>query len=411
METIYNHHIIAILQYYTCMTWILLIVMLLYVVLIGEFAVAHWRIPDYIFKKKKAYTRFSILVPFRNEAANLPQLLECFLQLDYPATCFEVILINDDSRDGYKEVIIDFTVQNPQLNISIIKNVYKSASPKKDALDAGVAKAQYDWIITTDADCCFTANWLLSLNSFIKERNPKMVVAPVAIAAQKPVSFLNAYEQLDFMSLMGATLGGFGMQLPFLCNGANLAYEKEAFMAVNGFQENNHIASGDDHFLLEKFVKHYPKKVTYLKSTQAVVITQQQQQWKSFLAQRLRWASKTASYTFWFAKCVGLFVFMANIITAFLIMYVLIYVTTNFVLDGAAIAFAKAKNISIPLLAILFKWAIDYVLIARTARFYNLQSYLIRYPLVMLVYPFLTVYIAIQSLFFSYEWKGRRFAS
>ena len=43
-------------------------------------------------------TKFSIIVPFRNEAENLPKLLDSFSKLNYPADFFEVILVDDDSN-------------------------------------------------------------------------------------------------------------------------------------------------------------------------------------------------------------------------------------------------------------------------------------------------------------------------
>ena len=51
---------------------------------------------DYLGLKPK--TKFSIIVPFRNEAENLPKLLDSFSKLNYPADFFEVILVDDDSN-------------------------------------------------------------------------------------------------------------------------------------------------------------------------------------------------------------------------------------------------------------------------------------------------------------------------
>ena len=42
-------------------------------------------------------TKFTIVVPFRNEAENLPKLLQSISMLDYPMDMFEVILVDDAS--------------------------------------------------------------------------------------------------------------------------------------------------------------------------------------------------------------------------------------------------------------------------------------------------------------------------
>jgi len=40
-----------------------------------------------------------------------------------------------------------------------------------------------------------------------------------------------------------------------MCNGANLAYEKQAFFDVNGFEGIDDVASGDDMLLMHKLFK------------------------------------------------------------------------------------------------------------------------------------------------------------
>jgi cellulose synthase/poly-beta-1,6-N-acetylglucosamine synthase-like glycosyltransferase len=46
-------------------------------------------------------TRFTIIVPFRNEAANLPLLLDSISKLHYPKERFEVILVDDESEEVF----------------------------------------------------------------------------------------------------------------------------------------------------------------------------------------------------------------------------------------------------------------------------------------------------------------------
>lgn len=384
----------------------LLIIICLYATLIGEFAVGYWRLPMFFPKKEDAHIGFSIIIPFRNEATNLPKLLASLRQLDYPNSHFEILLINDDSQDTSKHVVLDHIYNYPNCPIQCIDSVRVTGSPKKDALALGIKHAQNPWILTTDADCSFPATWLQTLSSFIIQKKPKMIAGPVAIATTRTTSFLNAFEQLDFLSLQGATIGGFGMRVPFMCNGAHLAYQKEAFTAQGGFINNNHIASGDDHFLLEKFVRAYPGKVQYLNSPQAIVTTTAQQSWKGFISQRVRWASKATAYTYWFSKAVGFMVFIANCICATLLVYLPLKWLLGMYDD---IAFAKALPILL-LLALLIKWSVDFILIARTARFLNRKRYLIWYPIMMLSYPFVHMYIAVRSLLSPYQWKGRQFS-
>ena len=228
---------------------------------------------------------------------------------------------------------------------------------------------------------------------------------PVAIAKEKSISFLQAYEQLDFLSLMGATTGSFGLGVPFLCNGANLAFEKKSFLHLNGYHSNHQLASGDDHFLLEDMSRASAGNVGYLKSQNVIVTTKAQTSWRGFISQRIRWASKAPAYTFWFSKFMGILVFGVNVLWSLLFITLLISYLLSFINGGDVYAFAKAY---IPLF-ITAKLTVDAMLIYKQSRFYKRSKYMFWYPMIMICYPFLSSYIAIASLVSSFEWKERTY--
>ena len=58
---------------------------------------------------------FSIVVPYRNEAENLPFLFKSLLKLKYPAEMFEIIAVNDASEDTSEALWEDFEKQNLRL--------------------------------------------------------------------------------------------------------------------------------------------------------------------------------------------------------------------------------------------------------------------------------------------------------
>lgn len=335
--------------------------------------------------------RFSIVIPFRDEAHNLPNLLNSLSALNYPGELFEIFLVNDDSQDNFNHILTAFLKQNPTLNLQLLQNVRKTNSPKKDAINTAINVSNFEWIITTDADCLVLKLWLQLFNQIIEDEKPVFISAPVKFITQN--SFLFHFQNLNFISLMGSTMGGFGIDKPFMCNGANLCYQKDAFFEVNGFVDNTSIASGDDIFLMEKMLKAYPKKVKFLKSTEAIVETKTENTSKLFINQQIRWASKSASYTSLFAKFVGIVVFFENLlvlilgISAFLFPEFWIYVVLVFTT----------------------KIIVDFILIAQTAQFLKSTKSLKYYLLVSLFYPFFIVFTGCLSTFKNYEWKGRSF--
>ena len=250
---------------------ILFTILIIYVLFISALIFGFSKITKNEVNTLKPKTTFSIVVPFRNEADNLPKFLHTISLLNYPKELFEVILVDDESEDNFSVINYDFS-------ITIINNNRKSGSPKKDAIETAIEIAKNDWIITTDADCLVQKDWLLSIDNYIQNSHLKMIAAGVTYLPKK--GFLAAFQTLDFMSLQGATIGSFGIEKPFMCNGANFTYSKAFFQELNGFNGNENIASGDDVFLLQKAILKAPKSVGFLYDSKSIVATQTVNTWK-----------------------------------------------------------------------------------------------------------------------------------
>ena len=331
----------------------------------------------------KPKNKFSIVVPFRNEAENLPILLNSFSKLNYPADLFEVILVDDESEEVFNAQCSVFSVQ-------MINNIRVSNSPKKDAISTAIQVVKNDWIITTDADCVVNENWLSALDNYIQLHDVSMIAGAVTYDCED--SFLHYFQQLDLASLQGATIGSFGLRKGFMCNGANFAYTKSFFQELNGFEGNDEIASGDDVFLLQKAIARLPDKVHYLKSKNNIVLTKPLGDWKSLFYQRVRWASKTGSYQSNFGKGLGLVIFGGNL---------------AWILVVGCWVLGLTPFLNIILISFL-KFMVDSVLIYKATLFLTKNS--MRYLILgSLVYPFFSVSVALYSVFGKYEWKGRQF--
>lgn len=325
-------------------------------------------------------TRFSIVVPFRNEAKNLPKLLKSIEKLNYPTDLFEVILVDDESEEKYD-------LRSTNYDFKIILNQRKSNSPKKDAIETAIQLAKYDWIVTTDADCEVPENWLTIFDSKIQDEQAKMCVGSVAYKSES--GFLHDFQNNDFLSLQGVTAGSFGIEKPFMCNGANFAYQKTFFNELNGFEGNNTLASGDDVFLLQKALKVAPEKIAYLGNWN-VVFTKSCESWKALIHQRVRWASKTTAYTNWYPKILGLVVFLTNL-SAILVLISPFY---QWHLWQFAVYFW------------VMKFGMDFMFLKFSSAYFKIpfQNFLSSF----ILYPFFTVLVVIKTFFGKFEWKDRR---
>ncbi|MUU78697.1 glycosyltransferase family 2 protein [Winogradskyella endarachnes] len=364
---------------------------LIYLFVISILIYGFDKVEEFRLQDLPAKTKFSVIIPFRNEAKNLPKLLESIALLNYTQSHFEVILVNDDSEDNSIKVIenIITTKLFSKIAIKIIENNRISNSPKKDAITSAVSIAEHPWIITTDADCILPTYWLDSFDEFLQLNNTNCIVAPVTYHGK--LSFFNRFQTLDFLSLQGASIGSFGVKKPMLCNGANFAYLKSQFNVLNGFKGNDAIASGDDVFMLEKFLNNDANKVHYLKSKKAIVTTNPSENLKSLFHQRMRWASKTSQLQSWFTKIVGLIIILGNLTCLALLPLVL----TNLI----------SSKIAITLFVI--KFCIDFLLLFKTSRFYKQEAYLLSFIVSSVIYPIFNISVFSLSLFKSYNWKGR----
>lgn len=367
-----------------------LLLWVLYLIAMGIFGYEFFKIKKNNALEIPPETRFSVIIPFRDEAENLPKLLQSILNLKYPSALFEVIFVDDASEDTSAEIILK-TLKNSQVDFRVIENQRSSASPKKDALTAAINFAKHEWILTTDADCQLPENWLRAYNSFILEKNPMMVCGPVLYAAND--SFIEKFQQLDGFSLQTVMMGSFGFQKPLLCNGANLGYKKEGFFSVNGFHGNTHIGSGDDIFMLEKMKIAFPGRVLFLKNEKAIVATQPQNSWESLINQRLRWASKTAKQKNRFSKILGMLVFAINLCV---------------LLIPLGILFQPSFTLFF-LSLLVFKMLVDYFIIGLGATFFEKKVAFPTFVLSFFVYAFITVIVVLKSFGGTYHWKGRVF--
>ena len=363
---------------------VLFFFILVYVYFILRLAFGINKIPYFTTQYQNPQTTFSIVIPFRNEAKVLPELLSSLSELNYPTDLFEVILVDDASDDGYQ-------IATFNLDLKVLQNIRKSNSPKKDAIETAIEQAKHCWIITTDADCLVPENWLKTLDAFIRENKVEMVVG--AVTYQTNTDFIQHFQQLELMSLQGATIGSFGMDKPFMCNGANFAYTKSLFQTLNGFEDSNHIASGDDVFLLQKAIHSSEfgvSKIGYLKNHDFLVLTQPCFSWNALVHQRIRWASKAPAYKSIFAKALAISVFLGNlsiVLGLFFCLFGWIPFWDFYLLFG-------------------LKITADFVLQYKTGKY--IQPRQIRYYLLStLLYPFFSVVVAVLSWKGNYEWKGR----
>jgi poly-beta-1,6-N-acetyl-D-glucosamine synthase len=283
------------------MLWLPVILILPYFLLLLKIYRELLSIRPFITKSASS-TYVSVIIACRNEETMLPALLSSISGQDYSRELFEVIIVDDNSEDNTFEAAVQY---KDSLRLIALKN---NGRGKKEAIKTGVDVSSGRLIITTDADCTMGKSWLKTIASFYDEYRPGMIICPVQIKSCR--GFFGIFQELEYLGLQGITAGTAVAGNGIMCNGANLAFTREAYLG-NIDSLRFELASGDDVFLLHGIKKNTDSKILWLESADALVTTAASPTFGSFLKQRKRWISKWRFYADSYTNLTAIITFSA----------------------------------------------------------------------------------------------------
>jgi glycosyltransferase involved in cell wall biosynthesis len=225
----------------------------------------------------------SVIVAARNEAENIYHLIEALGRQTYSQ--FEVVVVDDGSIDETMSMLNSLATERTWLRI---ENVDEPVFPrKKRALMKGIAAAQNDLLLFTDADCRPGPAWLsehVRLHTANKE--PSIVVGH-AVFDRSPglVNTLARYISLLTSFQAGATIG---LGVPFMAFGTNLSYRKKTFKSVGGYGDGLQSLSGDDDLFLQRVATYGAARILWMDSEKSIMRTTAQKTWRTWLQQKKR---------------------------------------------------------------------------------------------------------------------------
>ena len=332
-------------------------------------------------------TKVSIIVAARNEEKNVRKTIEDLLMQTYDQALTEIIIIDDHSTDDTAQIIASYEPQG----VRLIKLNEERAlnSYKKKAIQTAISGANGQLIITTDADCRMGSKWLETIVSFYETNQYKMISSPVVFFEEK--SFFERAQTLEFLYLIGLGASTIGNNKASTCNGANLAYERDAFYSVGGFQGIDDLASGDDELLLHKMAAKYKNAIGFLKSKDAIVYTHAKPTLSEFIQQRKRWASKSTRYKNKSIIILGVCIWVFNLT-----------IIINFVAG-----FIDALYLKIFIWQLVVKIIAEYCFLAGVTKFAGRRELLKLLPVLNIMHVLYIVYIGVAGNSGKYNWKGR----
>lgn len=184
-------------------------------------------------KKNDNNEEVSIIVPFRNEAHNLGDLLLSLGSQDYKGK-YELILVNDGSTDNFN-IVIEHLTETLTYSIKVIESHFDKKlklTGKQQALDKGVEEASYKWLAFTDADVKLKKNWISSLMN-AAENKRTIAFGHTAIGGKK-LNLIEKYSAFQLEYLFSAAYSFNLAGIHGSCMGNNMAISKDLYNEIGG---------------------------------------------------------------------------------------------------------------------------------------------------------------------------------
>ena len=255
-------------------------------------------------------TMVSVIICAHNEASNLVSNLPLILSQSYSP--FEVVVVDHGSTDKTKIILQGLKERHSAL--SICYEPYDSPG-KRSPLSKGIAAANGEILLLTDADCRpASANWISKMTApFSCGFDLVLGIAPFG----RDTGFLNSFSRWENFVTMQLYSSEAIRQRPFMAVGRNLAYRKHMIQST-AKTEDRHIGGDDDLFINQLGKKHRTQVVF---DPSAHMLSSSQDALRSLAKQKRRHVSTSVEYSW--QDQLFLFIFAASAWTQLLAILVL----------------------------------------------------------------------------------------
>lgn len=242
----------------------------------------------------------SLIVAMRNEEHNVEDCLLSLLSQDYDSAHLEVIVVDDESEDRTYELAKRFA--DGRVGINVMRTDISSLSmdgksyqgSKKQALQTGIACANGEIILLTDADCRPGPGWVRSMIACF---DPDIgVVLGYSPNVSYHRSLTGKFAHVDSFNSALLAASGAGLGVFITCNGRNLAYRKILFKQVEGFSHVMKSVSGDDDLLIHEAMRHTAWQLHYCSKEESFVPSYNNFTLNQFFKRKIRHVSASACY-------------------------------------------------------------------------------------------------------------------
>ena len=239
----------------------------------------------------------SIIVAVRNEAANLPALLESLLTQQYPS--YEVVVCDDGSMDGSADILMEWSAQYPKLRC--VASPDPMHPGKKLALTTAIKAARYDWLCATDGDCVPASDRWLAQMMAARRRGTEVVLGYAPY--RKEEGLLNRWIRFETLYTAAQYLSAALAGHPYMGVGRNLLFARQAFERVGGYTAHAHLPAGDDDLLVQHIAT--AANTALCVAPKAWVYSEAAPTWRAYAQQKRRHLSVGSAYRWPYQLALG----------------------------------------------------------------------------------------------------------
>lgn len=233
----------------------------------------------------------SVVMCVRNEQENLLNHLELILTQDYPD--YEVVVVNDRSRDETSDVLKAFKARHQHLRIVEVPDSDFLYGNKKFGLTLGIKAAAFDHLLFTDADCQpASSQWVKSMAASFDPHQIVLGYGPY----KEEKGLLNKLIRFDTF-IIGVQYLSMGLAgVPYMGVGRNLAYHRSLFFKTKGFSKHLDLRSGDDDLFINEAATR--KNTTICIEHQGQTVSVPKNTFSAWFEQKRRHITTSRRYTF-----------------------------------------------------------------------------------------------------------------
>ncbi|HRE41056.1 MAG TPA: glycosyltransferase [Ignavibacteria bacterium] len=327
----------------------------------------------------------SVIIAARNEKDNITRCINSLKKIKYDKSLYEIILVNDKSTDNTKELM--YLASGNDKNIIIIDSRNSESSNlkgKANAIDTAIEIAKGDIILTSDADCEISPDWIIETAKYYDSKTA-MVCGFTNIKYTESLFF--KMQALDWVYLLSLASGSTGINNTLSCIGNNLSFRKSVYLEVGGY-EGIEFSVTEDFALMRAIFKLKKYKIKYPVNEKSVVWTEGCKDLKTLYKQKKRWLKGGLKINL-LGYIIGFELYIMNLTLIFGLFFLdpLIYIAL------IAIKFFSELLIMIP---VIFRLKLK-----------NLFQYFLFFEIYFAVYGLL---LPFSFLFGNkIDWKGRKF--